>query len=134
MQNLIFTNDVLAAVDRLVSQGDHNVIVWIADVNTARLINPAPPCLITIPDGDENKTLETVTRVWDEMERLGVTRRSLVINLGGGMVTDLPRSGARCSSRENAARTNKKRGCEVRGGLAPRCFTVPFCACVLRRV
>ena len=89
MQNLIFTNDVLETVDRLVSQGNHNVIVWIADVNTARLINSAPPCLITIPDGDENKTLETVTRVWDEMERLGVTRRSLVINLGGGMVTDL---------------------------------------------
>ena len=89
MQNLIFTNDVLAAIDRLASQGDHNVIVWIADVNTARLISPAPPCMITIPDGDDAKTLDTVTRVWDEMERMGVTRHSLVINLGGGMVTDL---------------------------------------------
>lgn len=89
MQNLIFTNDVLAAIDRLASQGDHNVIVWIADVNTARLISPAPPCMITIPDGDDAKTLDTVTRVWDEMERMGVTRHSLVVNLGGGMVTDL---------------------------------------------
>ena len=89
MQNLIFTNDVLAAIDRLASQGDYNVIVWIADVNTARLISPAPPCMITIPDGDDAKTLDSVTRVWDEMERMGVTRHSLVINLGGGMVTDL---------------------------------------------
>ena len=89
MQNLIFTNDVLAAIDRLASQGDHNVIMWIADMNTARLISPAPPCMITIPDGDDAKTLDTVTRVWDEMERMGVTRHSLVINLGGGMVTDL---------------------------------------------
>ena len=89
MQNLIFTNDVTAAIERLEADGGHNLTVWIADVNTARLIAPAPPHLITIPDGDTGKTLETVTRVWDEMERMGVTRRSLVINLGGGMVTDL---------------------------------------------
>ena len=87
-QNLIFTNDVEAAIERLTACGDHNLTVWIADVNTARLL-PAPPCLITIPDGDDSKTLETVCRVWDEMERMGVTRHSLVINLGGGLVTDL---------------------------------------------
>lgn len=88
-QNLIFTNDVMAAIERLTEGGDHNLTVWIADTNTARLVSPAPPHLITIPDGDESKTLETVTRVWDELERMGATRRSLVINLGGGMVTDL---------------------------------------------
>ncbi len=88
-QNLIFTNDVEEAIERLTATGDHNLTVWIADVNTARLIDPAPLHLITIPDGDDAKTLETVTRVWDEMEHMGVTRHSLVINLGGGMVTDL---------------------------------------------
>jgi 3-dehydroquinate synthase len=88
-QHLIFTNDVTAAIERLEHDGNHNLTVWIADVNTARLIAPAPPRLITIPDGDTHKTLEAAVRVWDEMERLGVTRRSLVINLGGGTVTDL---------------------------------------------
>ena len=88
-QNLIFTNDVQAAIERLTASNDHNVTVWIADVNTARLLPTPPQHLITIPDGDENKTLATVTRVWDEMERMGVTRHSLVIDLGGGMVTDL---------------------------------------------
>ena len=88
-QNLIFTNDVQAAIERLTASSDHNVTVWIADVNTARLLPTPPQHLITIPDGDENKTLATVTRVWDEMERMGVTRHSLVIDLGGGMVTDL---------------------------------------------
>jgi 3-dehydroquinate synthase len=89
MQNLIFTNDVMAAINQVATEYDHNLTVWIADENTASLIKPAPPCIITIPSGDENKRLETVTRVWDEMERLGMTRHSLVINLGGGMVTDL---------------------------------------------
>lgn len=88
-QNLIFTNDVMAAIGQIEARGGHNITVWIADVNTARLLPTPPQHLITIPDGDENKTLETVTRVWDEMERMGVTRHSLVINLGGGMVTDL---------------------------------------------
>lgn len=87
-QNLTFTNDVEGAIGRLTANGDHNLIVWIADVNTARL-RPAPFHLITIPNGDDSKTLETVCHVWNEMERMGVTRHSLVINLGGGMVTDL---------------------------------------------
>lgn len=88
-QNLIFTNDVQAAIERLTASTDHNLTVWIADVNTAHLLPTPPQHLITIPDGDENKTLATVTRVWDEMERMGATRHSLVVNLGGGMVTDL---------------------------------------------
>ena len=87
-QNLIFTNDVDGALQQLTAAGGHNLTVWIADVNTARFA-PDAERLITIPDGDESKSLETVTRVWDEMERMGVTRHSLVINLGGGMVTDL---------------------------------------------
>jgi 3-dehydroquinate synthase len=88
-QNLIFTNEVEAALKRLTTDGNHNMTVWIADTNTARLLPTPPQHLITIPDGDENKTLATVTRVWDEMERMGVTRHTLVVNLGGGMVTDL---------------------------------------------
>ena len=87
-QNFIFTNDVERAVERIERAAAPNLTVWIADVNTARLL-PAPSHLITIPEGDQHKTLETVTRVWDEMERMGVTRHSLIINLGGGMVTDL---------------------------------------------
>ncbi|MBQ9556112.1 MAG: 3-dehydroquinate synthase [Muribaculaceae bacterium] len=88
MQSLIFTNDVTTAINRLVNSIDHNLTVWITDVNTARYA-PADAHIITIDDGDERKTLETVTRVWDGLERHGATRHSLVINLGGGMVTDL---------------------------------------------
>ena len=44
---------------------------------------------ITIEAGDTNKTLDSVVHVWSELQRLGATRHSLLINLGGGMVTDL---------------------------------------------
>ena len=89
MQNLIFTNQVQAAVEQSAARGNHNMTVWIADANTANFLPESAVNVITIPDGDAAKSLPTVCRVWDEMQRLGVTRHSLVINLGGGMVTDL---------------------------------------------
>ncbi len=45
--------------------------------------------IITIGVSDTNKTLESVSHVWNELQRRGATRHSLLINLGGGMVTDL---------------------------------------------
>ena len=45
--------------------------------------------MITIGDTDENKTLDSLTRVWTALQKGGATRHSLLVNLGGGMVTDL---------------------------------------------
>ena len=44
---------------------------------------------ITIEATDEHKNIETLTHVWSELGRKGGTRHSLLVNLGGGMVTDL---------------------------------------------
>lgn len=45
--------------------------------------------LITILAGDTNKSLEAIAHVWQELQNGGGTRHSMMINLGGGMVTDL---------------------------------------------
>lgn len=45
--------------------------------------------LITIKAGDTNKELEAVAHVWSELQQGGGTRHSMMVNLGGGMVTDL---------------------------------------------
>lgn len=42
-----------------------------------------------IPSGEENKTIQSVGLVWDFMTNSGADRKSLLINLGGGMLTDL---------------------------------------------
>ena len=47
------------------------------------------PSLITIPPTDEAKTLTSLASVWESLSQGGATRHSLLINLGGGMVTDL---------------------------------------------
>ena len=44
---------------------------------------------IVIPPGDPNKTLNSLGKVWEQLPQHGATRHSLLINLGGGMVTDL---------------------------------------------
>ena len=45
--------------------------------------------MITIGATDENKTLESLSHVWTALQQGGATRHSLMICLGGGMVTDL---------------------------------------------
>ena len=45
--------------------------------------------MITIPAGDTAKDIESISKVWMELSTTGATRRSLMINLGGGMITDL---------------------------------------------
>jgi len=44
---------------------------------------------ITIPAGELHKTISTCTNVWQQLSDLGADRNSLLINLGGGVVTDL---------------------------------------------
>ncbi|MDR0988291.1 MAG: 3-dehydroquinate synthase [Prevotellaceae bacterium] len=44
---------------------------------------------IVIEAGDDHKTIGALHRVWHALSSNGATRHSLLINLGGGMVTDL---------------------------------------------
>ncbi|MBU3025752.1 3-dehydroquinate synthase [Zobellia galactanivorans] len=45
--------------------------------------------IIEIESGEENKNIETCTGVWNALSELDGDRKSLVINLGGGVLTDL---------------------------------------------
>ncbi len=45
--------------------------------------------VIEIEAGEINKNIETCSGVWNVLSELGADRKSLLINLGGGVVTDL---------------------------------------------
>ncbi|MCP4977497.1 MAG: 3-dehydroquinate synthase [Maribacter sp.] len=45
--------------------------------------------LIEIKSGEENKNISTCNEVWSALSELDADRKSLLINLGGGVVTDL---------------------------------------------
>ncbi|MFV0531027.1 MAG: 3-dehydroquinate synthase [Flavobacteriales bacterium] len=45
--------------------------------------------IIEIEDGEINKNIETCVLLWDTLSELGADRNSLLINLGGGVITDM---------------------------------------------
>ena len=47
------------------------------------------PTLITIPAGEQSKTLKQATAICDQMVAAGLDRQSFVVGLGGGMIGDI---------------------------------------------
>lgn len=95
-QNIVFSNDIEGTLDNVLAAKSFNCIAVIVDDNTARLVLPTlhssaleKAHVITIGAGDVNKNLDTLASVWTSLEQMGATRSSLVVNLGGGVVTDL---------------------------------------------
>lgn len=54
---------------------------------------------IIIPVGEQNKNIETVKIIWQKMLELGCDRKSLIINLGGGVIGDMGGFAASCYMR-----------------------------------
>ena len=70
----------------------------IADENTARIVVPqlqakcpqlSESCVITVKAGDDHKNMDALASIWKELNEGGATRHSVVINVGGGVVTDM---------------------------------------------
>ena len=96
-QKIVISADLGRALTEAIAECQPDRLFALADETTARLCLPlAGKCeamreagVITIPPTDSNKTLEQLAHVWAELGRLGATRHSLLVNIGGGMVTDL---------------------------------------------
>ena len=93
----IFTQNSATAIADLLPVNPDEPVFVLTDTVTQQLCLPALQTnarlqqakIISIPNGDDNKTLNTLTEVWGFLSENGATRHSLIINLGGGMVTDL---------------------------------------------
>ncbi|MFL5753515.1 MAG: 3-dehydroquinate synthase [Bacteroidia bacterium] len=45
--------------------------------------------VLVIGNGEENKTIETCVNLWNELTDSGADRKALLINLGGGVISDM---------------------------------------------
>lgn len=45
--------------------------------------------VMEMPDGEDHKTIDICTGVWEALSEYNADRKSILINLGGGVVTDL---------------------------------------------
>ena len=98
-QKVIISQHLALSVSQALADCSYDRLFVLVDETTERLCLPVLATIfsesgtnyatITIGAGDQHKTLDTLTHVWSELQRMGATRHSLMINLGGGMVTDL---------------------------------------------
>ncbi len=96
-QEVIISDDIAASLADAIGRCPHDRLFVLADETTARLCLPLVEQAgsmrdarrITIKATDENKNIESLAHVWTELGRMGGTRHSLMVNIGGGMVTDL---------------------------------------------
>ena len=76
--------------ERCVIVGDSNTIPLYATAVAESLGNAGiKSSVITIPAGEENKTIDTVGFIWKKFMEAGIERRDTVIALGGGVTGDL---------------------------------------------
>ncbi len=96
-QRLIFPQEMEQALSEELTLSRYDRLFVLVDETTREVCLPiigkfgclADAEVITIPAGDQHKSLDSVGHVWAELQCLGCTRHSLMVNLGGGMVTDL---------------------------------------------
>ena len=89
--------DFISELNIVIGDQPAESIFILADDNTRRICLPAlmlseklKGChIITIPSGDENKNITSALEIWKYLSENGATRKSLMINLGGGMITDI---------------------------------------------
>jgi len=79
---IVFNTSGYEALNTFIRISTYSKIFIIVETSTAIEV-------IEIVPGEENKTITTCSGVWDALADLDADRKGLVINLGGGVVTDL---------------------------------------------
>lgn len=93
----VFFEDSLTQLVSFIEQGNYSKIFILTDDNTGKYCLPLVVAklenrsydLIEITAGEENKNIDFCIGVWKMLIDFGADRRSLLINLGGGVLTDL---------------------------------------------
>ena len=96
-QKVVMSHDLEEVLTAAVADCEKDRLFILTDETTKALCLPVIErydCLkgaqvITIGATDTHKTLDSLAHVWEALGEGGATRHSLLINLGGGMVTDL---------------------------------------------
>ena len=96
-QAIIFTNNIGEELSSFLKSQDYDKLFILTDETTHSLclerLQKCPQAsnakVITIGATDVNKNTESLCEVWKALGEGGASRRSIMVNLGGGMVTDL---------------------------------------------
>lgn len=89
--------DFIGELNQAIGEQASESIFVLTDENTNRFCLPLAlqseklekSHFITIKSGDRHKNVESAVEIWKYLSENGANRKSLMINLGGGMITDI---------------------------------------------
>jgi 3-dehydroquinate synthase len=93
--NIEITEDITPVIKKSIADGQYQTIGVLIDSNTSvhcyPLIESSLPehFVINIAAGEKHKDLSTCNGIWEEMTYHQMDRKSLLINLGGGVIGDM---------------------------------------------
>lgn len=97
-QSPIIFENIYIRLNSFLAGKDYSKIFVLVDSNThehclpillEELVTVGQIEVIEIPAGEENKVIEIAVQIWATLTEFGADRKSILINLGGGMITDL---------------------------------------------
>ncbi len=96
-QEIIFSNTIAVSLRKILENTEADKFFILTDTQSSMLCMPLLLELcqqysiteISIGDTDANKNIESLSKVWQSLGNNGASRKSILINLGGGMITDL---------------------------------------------
>ncbi len=96
-KTVIMSRQAAVEIDRVINEIKPDKTFVLYDATTVELCAPIlkdsaelkHAAQIVIGATDANKTLETLASVWTALSNGGASRHSLLVNVGGGMVSDL---------------------------------------------
>ena len=96
-QRVIISRHLKTELAKAIAECEHNRIFVLVDETTNKLCWSLVKDYLCLKDAqtiiigatDRRKNLDTLVHVWESLQQGKATRHSLLINLGGGMVTDL---------------------------------------------
>ena len=96
-QRIIISKHLKTELAKAIAECEHDRIFVLVDETTNKLCWSLVKDYLCLKDAqtiiigatDRRKNLDTLVHVWESLQQGKATRHSLLINLGGGMVTDL---------------------------------------------
>lgn len=97
-QTPIYFQEIFTTLNDVLNQKGYQSVFVLVDENTHEHCLPLLLSeihenllieIIEIPAGEENKAIEIAVQVWETLAETRTSRKSVMINLGGGMVTDM---------------------------------------------
>ncbi|MHA7831154.1 MAG: 3-dehydroquinate synthase [Flagellimonas sp.] len=94
----VHINDLAkAALNQHIAKNSYSKILLLVDENTkthclpifTKICQHPIDAVLEIKSGEENKHIYTCLQLWEDLSNLDADRKSLLINLGGGVLTDM---------------------------------------------